>query len=403
MRFLNPIAWIGLAALVAPMIAHLLARRPARRQPFPTLRFVPTSALNPVRTDRLSDLGLLALRCAVIAAAVAALAQPVWRWRAADRIGQPPLARALIVDASASMLRPASAGNTALDEARRLAATIAKESATSRIAETRTPADAIESAVSWLDTQGGRREIFVISDFQPAAIARSDADRIPSAIGTRFVQIPVSSSPVPQSDARGGLTLLAGKSENAGAEAARQAAAAVGGGATEQINRPVAVVFPGHEGRDAILKSSQPIDEPWMFDVLNAVVSDPIVLAALAVDGQDASAVVTAVRQADGDRLRLVIAPAVPVHSVAAAAVIAAITRTASAEVPRDEADPSVRSADELRAWQRDAPPASESTPVTDDAPKHRYLWIVVLALLGVEQLVRRARRLPETEHVRAA
>jgi hypothetical protein len=405
MRFLNTIAWIGLAALVAPLIAHLLARRPARRQPFPTLRFVPASALNPVRADRLSDLGLLALRCAVIAAAVTALAQPVWRWRAPDRVVQPPLTRAIIVDASASMLRPASGSSTALDDARRLAAAIARESASARVAETPAPADAIASALAWLETQDGRKEIHVISDFQPGAVARSDVDRIPREIGARFVQISVSSSQVPESSTTGDLALLAGKTESLSAEAARQAAMTAVGPATGRINHAIALLFPGYEGREAILKASQPIDEPWMFDVLNAVVSDPIVVAALATNGQDARAVVTAVRQEESDRQRLVIELAVPAHAVAAAAVIAAINRTASAEVPRNEADPSVRSADELQAWQRDAPTQSASVPVPDDAPKGRYLWIVVLALLGVEQLVRRARRVPAPEagHVRAA
>src|SRR5262249_37655701 len=76
MRFLNPIAWLGLVALAAPVIAHLFARRPARVQPFPTLRFLPASALRPVRRDRLSDLPLLSLRCLLIGVAVAALAGP---------------------------------------------------------------------------------------------------------------------------------------------------------------------------------------------------------------------------------------------------------------------------------------------------------------------------------------
>ena len=65
MTFGQPWAWIGLLAIVLPVAAHLLARRPARRQVFPHLRFLPVAAIKPVRRDRLADAALLTIRCAI--------------------------------------------------------------------------------------------------------------------------------------------------------------------------------------------------------------------------------------------------------------------------------------------------------------------------------------------------
>ena len=129
MMFQNPWAWLGLLALAGPIVAHLLARRPARRQPFPHLRFLPAAALKPVRRDRLADIALLLVRSAVVAAAVVALTQPLWLTadRARDLGAQ--IARAVIVDTSASMQRAA----TTLDAARREGAAAAAGATVARL------------------------------------------------------------------------------------------------------------------------------------------------------------------------------------------------------------------------------------------------------------------------------
>ena len=83
MTFLQPWAWIGLIAVAAPIAAHLLARRSARRLPFPTVRFLPAPIQTPISRHRLTDILLLVVLCLILVAAVSALAQPVWP--AADR------------------------------------------------------------------------------------------------------------------------------------------------------------------------------------------------------------------------------------------------------------------------------------------------------------------------------
>ena len=98
MTFLQPWAWIGLVAVAAPIVAHLLARRSARRLPFPTVRFLPAAIQTPISRDRLTDIGLLVVRCLVLVAAAAALAQPVWLTADQRRTLGESVARAIVVD-----------------------------------------------------------------------------------------------------------------------------------------------------------------------------------------------------------------------------------------------------------------------------------------------------------------
>jgi hypothetical protein len=76
MTWLSPWAWLGLGVLAVPVLVHLLSRRPARTEPFPSLRFLAATPLRPTRRTRVSDWPLLVVRLAMLAAAVAALAQP---------------------------------------------------------------------------------------------------------------------------------------------------------------------------------------------------------------------------------------------------------------------------------------------------------------------------------------
>src|SRR5205807_1608529 len=105
MIWLNPWAWAGLVMVALPVAIHLLGRGHARVYKFPTLRFLDASRLMPTRRTRVRDLLLLVVRVAILASAVGALAQPLLltdgRARALDR----GLARAIVVDTSASMSR----------------------------------------------------------------------------------------------------------------------------------------------------------------------------------------------------------------------------------------------------------------------------------------------------------
>src|SRR5687768_15661723 len=129
----NPWAWLGLFALAVPTLIHLLARRTARIQRFPTLRFLQTSRLLPRRNTRLTDVPLLLVRLGIITAAVAALARPFLLSGGRQQSLERQLARVILVDTSASMSRTTAAGTTAVDAARTTARQLATEAQSSLI------------------------------------------------------------------------------------------------------------------------------------------------------------------------------------------------------------------------------------------------------------------------------
>src|SRR5262245_39222827 len=94
----NPWAWLGLTTLALPVLIHLLGRGHARVQPFPSLRFLERSKLLPTRRTRLHDVALLAVRVGILAAAVAALAQPFLRTGNRGATSTTVLARAILID-----------------------------------------------------------------------------------------------------------------------------------------------------------------------------------------------------------------------------------------------------------------------------------------------------------------
>ncbi len=94
--WLQPWAWWGLAAVALPILVHLLARHRVREMPFPSLRFLRPTALAALRRRVLSDVPLLLVRVAMIAAAVAALAAPALVSSARQRAWTARTSRAVI-------------------------------------------------------------------------------------------------------------------------------------------------------------------------------------------------------------------------------------------------------------------------------------------------------------------
>jgi len=405
--FLNPWALVGLLAVAGPIAAHLLGRRQARRLAFPNLRFLPATVPSPVSRDRISDVALLVLRIAIVAAAAIALAQPVWV--SPDRARQlgSQLARAVMVDTSASMSRLSAAtgaGGRAIDVARQRATEAAAGATILRIVEAAEPASTIPAAVTWLLAQPMRRELTIVSDFQTSALTSADVERVPAGIGVRLVQVPAA-GPVPPPatslDQRGSLhptsqrevALLAGAADRGRAVAARAAAIAAGAPALGAATRPTAIVFAGFETRADLLRRARPLNESWMSEAFSGVAADALVVAAAARAGHLPPEVLDARSDPDEPGRLLVFVDAAP-QSLLAAAVVRGVLREVALDPAPGESVPTTYSNDDLRRWER---PAGDVTAQESSRGQSwsdaRWVWLAVLFLLLAESLVRRRRR----------
>jgi hypothetical protein len=453
MTWLAPWAWLGLVALVVPLLVHLLSRHRARVQQFPTLRFLDAAVVTPTRRTRLNDLLLLAVRFGVLTAAVAALAQPLLR-SSRGRSSRSTGARAVILDTSASMRRATSSGGTALDAARREARRAAREGATSIIVETSAPSREIAGANAWIGSQSGPRALVVVSDFQAGALDGRDLASIGSDIGVQLTRVAVTAGTGPvESHARvdgeervarmtlmpdrtdvewtartsadsnradDRVTLLTGAGERASAAAAKRAARTTVGPPTGRPDHLAAVVYPQFETRAALITGAMPLDAPWMADavarvrhdaMLHAVTSSadlsrvqdaslagpPFVVVARTDSGRP---VVVAARGTVDGHARLIFFSMAGAGSLSSAALLAATSR-ALAETPAvSELDPSYVADSELKTWERPVGTGSPAVPEGSDASQGRWLWLLALVLLGVEALVRSRSAAPRTGEV---
>jgi hypothetical protein len=105
--FLAPLFLIGAAALVAPLVFHLIRRTTRARTLFSSLMFLRAAPPRLTRRNRLEDLWLLLLRCGVLGLLALGFARPFWRGpMAAEGEGWVPRRVVLLLDTSASMRRP---------------------------------------------------------------------------------------------------------------------------------------------------------------------------------------------------------------------------------------------------------------------------------------------------------
>lgn len=381
MTFLQPWAWVGLVALAGPIVAHLLARRSARRLPFPTVRFLPPAIQTPISRDRLTDIGLLVVRCLVLVAATAALAQPVWLTADQRRTLGESIARAIVVDSGVA--------NAAGPVAARLSA----ESTIARLAHTDAPAQLLNEASTWLAQQPMRREIVLVSDFPAQALSKADLDRVPAGIGITLVPVSASGRSHATVELRDGPVLLTGATDRANAIAARDAAIVQSPVSAGRKDRPVALLFPGHEGRDALLKSARDIDQPWMFDVFRGISQDRIVIAAARDIGKPVGGIVAPLAAPiNGEQHLVLVINAQPASLVSAAVMRAA----AHALAPSPTAGvTATHGAEQLKAWER--PPASiapDGSQIPDES-RGRWLWLAALVLMVIERVMARRPRTP--------
>ncbi|MGZ5183186.1 MAG: BatA domain-containing protein [Ramlibacter sp.] len=78
---MNILWWWALPVLLLPILWHRQKREQTRAAPLATARFLPQSEPLQLRVWRWNDVLLLILRCLVLLALIALLADPVWPWR----------------------------------------------------------------------------------------------------------------------------------------------------------------------------------------------------------------------------------------------------------------------------------------------------------------------------------
>ena len=381
MTFLQPWAWLGLIAVAAPIAAHLLARRSARRLAFPTVRFLPAPIQTPISRHRLTDILVLVIRCLILIAAVAALAQPVWPTSDRRQALGDSLARAIVVDSGVAAA------------AKPLATELSSGSTVARVASADVPAQLIGEASTWLAQQAMRRELVLVSDFRTSTLSKADLDRVPADIGIKLVPVHSSARFTGPIELRDGPLMLTGAGDQAAALAARDAAVAHAGRGPGRKDRPVALLFAGHQERDALLKEAREIDQPWMFDVFRAITQDPLVNSAALEAGRPVLENVSPLATRINRETHLLLVMAVPPASLMTAAVIRA---TAQAVAPAQATGNVSLSDDQLKAWERPAGAvAPESTQFPDDSGG-RWLWLAALMLMIIERVITQRARRPQ-------
>ncbi|MBL0173379.1 MAG: BatA domain-containing protein [Gemmatimonadaceae bacterium] len=414
MRWQNPWAWIGLLSVALPILVHLFSRRPARVEAFPSLRFLDVSRLLPTRRTRLTDHLLLLVRMAVVAVAVAALAQPLWR--SGTSLASTSLARAMVIDTAS--WRGDRVVRSTLEQ--QLAGLEDDRATTVRI-ESAAPREALAGAVAWLEMQRGRAELIIVSDFPSGALDSLDLLSIPSDITVRLVRAPVPDTlarAAAASDAVVPLVRWAHTLTPARANIVRNAVRALGGTALTDASsadvaaRVIVIASPGADSGHAWSASARPLSAPWMGDVVYALHRDTTLVSAAAdlavpdsalrgpevvvVRAANQAPVVTAasIDGANGNA-RLLLTSRAPAEALVTAALLLSASRTSAVIAGGDTRD-AAPTDERLRQWERlPAAAARVSSAVpsgsADSGPSDaRFLWLGVLLLLGIETWIRR-------------
>lgn len=105
MNFLAPLFALGFLAVAAPIIFHLIRRRPKGEVPFSSVMFLTPSPPPPASRRRLDQLLLLLLRAAVLVLLGLAFMRPFFRQEASADSGGSGRRVVVLIDTSASMKR----------------------------------------------------------------------------------------------------------------------------------------------------------------------------------------------------------------------------------------------------------------------------------------------------------
>jgi hypothetical protein len=236
MRWAFAPAWGLVAALLLPLAAHLLARHPPRRVPFPSLRFLRAVPAVSRRVHTLHDRPLWALRSIVVVVIVAAAAGPTLETRARQTSWAPGAHRAVVSVADGPA---AIAADPALDRTRHYRDPMVRHGLAAAVAD----APAV-----------GTYEIVVRWDGRRAALDVQDLRVIPEHIGLTLERAPSDTRDATLTD-RPRVELLASPDD-----LPRDAGAAGGAPAVKGCDPAVRVLGPGHVARGAWLERAEAPD-----------------------------------------------------------------------------------------------------------------------------------------------
>jgi hypothetical protein len=359
--WLAPAALFGILLVAVPIAIHLLVRQQGRRVDYPSLRFVQPSALAAFRRRTIQDALLLACRAAIIAAAAVALAGPVWQTASRTTAQGGRVARAVVLIPGTAPEAAAQAGGDAF---------------VSRPFSRAHPVDAIADAVRWLDEQPpSSREIVVAGTLRRGSLSAGDLAAIPITTGVRFAPVATAAPrdvllPVLRSTA-GGL-LFEQQSVHLSDDQTRVSSGASTPAPPDAVR---VVAAPADQAlADAALRAALAAGLRWSR-------ADQRVLVVW--QGADDAAVR---QQSSGASLIQMERPMAA--STAASAMVSAIENVTATSM--DSLEPARISDEQLHAWSRPPGGVPAGARPADEGDR-RWLWGLVIALLALEHVLRRA------------
>ena len=361
--WLAPMALLGVALVAIPIAIHLLVRQQSRRVEFPSLRFLLPSQLAAFRRRNLQDAWLLACRAAIVAVAALALAGPVLQTASRSAGYGARTARAVIVEPG---IEPPSAIKLAGN------AFVSKSFARERVG------DAIADATRWLDVQPpASRELVFVGAFRRGSVAAGDLRGIGPTVGIRFV---AAGGTIAGRDAqlpvlRSGSTGLFIEQQQVHLEDdSTRVTTGVTTAAASDLVRIVA--SPASQAlADAALRAALAEGLAW---------KNPVQRLLVAWNGVDEALVQRLLLGATLIRMPHPDPPATSASAVAAAIM-------AETAAPTAVMEPVAISQQQLQAWSRPPSGVPASAPATDEGDR-RWLWALVLGLLGLEHVLRRSK-----------
>lgn len=438
MIWLNPLALVALAAVAAPVLIHILVRRHGEPLAFPTLRFLQPTRLAAIRRHLLEDPGLLAVRAAILAAAVAAVSGPLLITTLRRQQWDRRIVRATVIDPVPQPGDVRDSGNADADIYRAAQFTGASLG------------DSMRRALVWLDAAPpARRELVVVSPFAIGTFDAAMVDAIPPEIGLRLERR--GDLPPARTMAAGGIVtgsrVLAREVTFAGRQTAvrevatsqppawpidvvhePEALPAVDAAKDAVLANRIPVPVPGRRVRLVIGGSVAPgivagtvaMSLPWMADAAARLAADRDLRAAAAlvatgllppefaispwqsiVDAADGRPLVVAA----ASTTELIVVSAAPAAHIATPTLMRALTSAVAPVVDLAPGEVIAIGGSQLQQWSR--PPASPPPPNADALRRHgvdddrQWFWLAAICLLAAETWLRRSRSAAREEHRR--